>query len=84
MIQVPGAADDRATYAGFWRRFAAYAIDYVIVLLGTAVLGAAATIAGLGDDSFHQLGYSRHRSCIGGLRDPPAPHLVHAPARLNR
>ena len=50
MIQVPGAADDRATYAGFWRRFAAYAIDYVIVLVGTAVLGAAATIAGLVDD----------------------------------
>jgi uncharacterized RDD family membrane protein YckC/Tfp pilus assembly major pilin PilA len=48
---VPGAADDRAAYAGFWRRFAAYAIDYVIVLLGTAVLGAAATIAGLGDDA---------------------------------
>jgi uncharacterized RDD family membrane protein YckC len=50
VIQVPGAADDRAAYAGFWRRFAAYAIDYVVVLLGTAVLGAAATLAGLGDD----------------------------------
>ena len=51
MIDVPGAAYDRAACAGFWRRFAAYAIDYVIVLLGTAVLGAAATIAGLGDDA---------------------------------
>jgi uncharacterized RDD family membrane protein YckC len=48
---VPGSAETLAAYAGFWRRFAAYAIDYVIVLLGTAVLGAAATIAGLGDDS---------------------------------
>ena len=51
MIEVPGAADDRAAYAGIWRRFAAYAIDYVIVLLGTAVLGAVATIAGFGDDA---------------------------------
>ena len=51
MNDVPGAADDRAAYAGFWRRFAAYAIDYVIVLLGTALLGAAATLAGLGDDA---------------------------------
>jgi uncharacterized RDD family membrane protein YckC len=50
VIDARGAADDRAAYAGFWRRFAAYAIDYVVVLLGTAVLGAAATIAGVGDD----------------------------------
>jgi uncharacterized RDD family membrane protein YckC/Tfp pilus assembly major pilin PilA len=50
VIDARGAADDRAAYAGFWRRFAAYTIDYVIVLLGTAVLGAAATIAGVGDD----------------------------------
>ena len=32
MNDVPGAADDRAAYAGFWRRFAAYAIDYLLVL----------------------------------------------------
>jgi uncharacterized RDD family membrane protein YckC len=51
VIDVAGAAHDRAAYAGFWRRFAAYAIDYAVVLLGTAVLGAAATIAGLGDDA---------------------------------
>jgi uncharacterized RDD family membrane protein YckC len=47
---VPGVPDDRAAYAGFWRRFAAYAIDYVLVLIGSAVLGAAATLAGLDDD----------------------------------
>jgi uncharacterized RDD family membrane protein YckC len=51
VTQVPGAADDRAAYAGFWRRFAAYAIDYAVVLLGTAALGAAATVAGFGDDA---------------------------------
>jgi uncharacterized RDD family membrane protein YckC len=46
----PGVPDDRAAYAGFWRRFAAYAIDYVIVMIGSAVLGAAATFAGLTSD----------------------------------
>jgi uncharacterized RDD family membrane protein YckC len=51
VIEFPSATETFAAYAGFWRRFAAYAIDYVIVLLGTAVLGAVATIAGLGDDS---------------------------------
>jgi len=47
---VSGVPDDRAAYAGFWRRFAAYAIDYVIVMIGSAVLGAAATLAGLAGD----------------------------------
>ena len=51
MNNVPGVPDDRAAYAGFWRRFAAYAIDYLLVLIGTAVLGAAATLAGLAGDS---------------------------------
>lgn len=50
MNNVPGVPDDRAAYAGFWRRFAAYAIDYLLVLIGTAVLGAAATLAGLAGD----------------------------------
>jgi uncharacterized RDD family membrane protein YckC/Tfp pilus assembly major pilin PilA len=45
-----GAASDRAAYAGFWRRFAAYAIDYVVVLLASAVLAAAAQTAGLVGD----------------------------------
>jgi uncharacterized RDD family membrane protein YckC/Tfp pilus assembly major pilin PilA len=48
--ELGGTADDRAAYAGFWRRFAAYAIDYVLVLLGSAALGVAATVAGLAGD----------------------------------
>jgi uncharacterized RDD family membrane protein YckC len=52
MNNVPGVPDDRAAYAGFWRRFAAHAIDYVIVLLGSLVLLVAATLVGLiTDDS---------------------------------
>jgi uncharacterized RDD family membrane protein YckC/Tfp pilus assembly major pilin PilA len=47
-VNDPGVA--RAAYAGFWRRFAAYAIDYVLVLLGSAVLGAAAQLAGIVGD----------------------------------
>lgn len=43
-------ASGRAAYAGFWRRFAAYAIDYVLVLLGSAVLGAGAQLAGVAGD----------------------------------
>ena len=42
----PGVAE-RAAYAGFWRRFAAYAIDYLVVLLGGIVLGAVVIRAGL-------------------------------------
>jgi uncharacterized RDD family membrane protein YckC len=34
----PGVPDDRAAYAGFWRRFAAYAIDYMLVAVGSVVL----------------------------------------------
>jgi uncharacterized RDD family membrane protein YckC/Tfp pilus assembly major pilin PilA len=49
MNDAGSAAVDRAAYAGFWRRFAAYAIDYVLVLLGSAVLGAIATSTGLVD-----------------------------------
>lgn len=47
MNDAGGAAHDRAAYAGFWRRFAAYAIDYAIVFLGSAALGIAATLAGV-------------------------------------
>ncbi len=42
----PGVAQ-RAAYAGFWRRFAAYAIDYLVVLLAGIVLGALAIRAGI-------------------------------------
>jgi uncharacterized RDD family membrane protein YckC len=37
----------RAAYAGFWRRFAAYAIDYLIVLVGGMVLGALVIRTGI-------------------------------------
>lgn len=50
MNDVPGVPDDRAAYAGFWRRFAAHLIDYVIVLLGTLVLLFAAILVGLVTD----------------------------------
>jgi len=52
---VPSAADDRAAYAGFWRRLAAYAIDYVILWLASAVLIVAATLAGILPDRAPQL-----------------------------
>ena len=38
---------ERAAYAGFWRRFAAWAIDYLIVLLAGIVLGALVIRAGI-------------------------------------
>ncbi len=38
-----GAVIDRAAYAGFWRRFAAYAIDYAVLFLASALLGVVAT-----------------------------------------
>lgn len=37
----------RAVYAGFWRRFAAYAIDYVLVIGASLVLVFLATVFGL-------------------------------------
>lgn len=55
MNDVSGATADRAAYAGFWRRLAAYAIDYLLVLLGSGVLGAAAQLAGLVGDGAPQL-----------------------------
>jgi uncharacterized RDD family membrane protein YckC/Tfp pilus assembly major pilin PilA len=44
------AAHERAAFAGFWRRFAAYAVDYVLVLLGSALLGIVLSLAGYADD----------------------------------
>ena len=41
---------ERTAYAGFWRRFAAYAIDYLLVLLGGIVLGALVIRAGIVED----------------------------------
>ncbi len=41
------SAGERAVYAGFWRRFAAYAIDYFVVLLGGIVIGALVIRAGI-------------------------------------
>lgn len=49
MNEVADVADDRAAYAGFWRRFAAYAIDYALVFLASAGLAIAAFLAGLSD-----------------------------------
>ena len=49
MNDVPGVADDRAAYAGFWRRFAAYAIDYVARAARAAPCSASCSHArGLG------------------------------------
>jgi uncharacterized RDD family membrane protein YckC len=55
MDDVPGVPDDRAAYGGFWRRFAAHAIDYVIVLLGSLVLLFAAVLVGLVTDDSQKL-----------------------------
>jgi uncharacterized RDD family membrane protein YckC len=41
--------ETRAAYAGFWRRFAAYAIDYTLVFLCSAVLAIVALLAGFSD-----------------------------------
>jgi len=44
---VPSAAEGRAAYAGFWRRFAAYVVDYVVVFAGSAALVLIASVTGL-------------------------------------
>jgi uncharacterized RDD family membrane protein YckC len=49
------AADDRASYAGFWRRFAAYVIDYLLLWLASAALIITATLAGILPDRAPQL-----------------------------
>ena len=55
MSDALGAADDREAYAGFWRRLAAYAIDYLLVFVASGVLAAAAQVAGLIGESPQQL-----------------------------
>jgi uncharacterized RDD family membrane protein YckC len=48
---VAGAVDERAAYAGFWRRFAAWAIDYVVILIGSVVLRVVAPLVGIAGDT---------------------------------
>ena len=55
MNEALNAADDRASYAGFWRRFAAYAIDYLLLWLASAALIITATLAGILPDRAPQL-----------------------------
>ena len=55
MNDVPNAADDRAAYAGFWRRFAAYAIDYALLWLASAALAIVALLTGFLPDGAPQL-----------------------------
>lgn len=50
-----GPAVERAAYAGFWRRFAAYAIDYALLFLASAVLGIVAAELDLLPDDAPQL-----------------------------
>jgi uncharacterized RDD family membrane protein YckC len=49
--EISDLPDARAAYAGFWRRLAAYAIDYVLVYLGSVALFAVALLAGLSDSA---------------------------------
>ncbi len=50
-----GPVLDRAAYAGFWRRFAAYAIDYALLFLASAALGIVATELSLLPDDAPEL-----------------------------
>lgn len=54
MSDVPSAAEGRAAYAGFWRRFAAYVVDYVVVFAGSAALVLIASVTGLLPDGAPQ------------------------------
>ena len=47
MSDISSAAEGRAAYAGFWRRFAAYVVDYVVVFAGSAALVLIASVTGL-------------------------------------
>jgi uncharacterized RDD family membrane protein YckC len=51
---VPSAAEGRAAYAGFWRRFAAYVVDYIVVFAGSAALVLIASVTGLLPDGAPQ------------------------------
>jgi uncharacterized RDD family membrane protein YckC len=50
-----GPVIDRAAYAGFWRRFAAYAIDYALLFLASALLAIAGVELGLLPEDAPQL-----------------------------
>jgi uncharacterized RDD family membrane protein YckC len=50
-------------YAGFWRRFAAWLIDYILVGVVTGIL--VAILGGIGDDAGTGIGY--FLSVIGSL-----------------
>ena len=54
MSDVPSAAEGRAAYAGFWRRFAAYVVDYIVVFAGSAALVLIASVTGLLPDGARQ------------------------------
>jgi uncharacterized RDD family membrane protein YckC len=43
---VPGVPHDRVAYAGFWRRFAAYAVDYMIIFLSSLALAIVGSLTG--------------------------------------
>ena len=47
--------DDRARYAGFWRRFAAYAIDYALIFLASAAIAVVAALTGFLQEDTPQL-----------------------------
>jgi len=47
VIDVSSAAESRAAYAGFWRRFAAYVVDYLVVFAGSAAVVLIASVTGL-------------------------------------
>ncbi|HET7923425.1 MAG TPA: RDD family protein [Rhodanobacteraceae bacterium] len=49
MNDVAGVPDNRAAYAGFWRRFAAWAIDWSLILIGGYAFRLVAELAGVGD-----------------------------------
>lgn len=47
MNDVSSAAADRAAYSGFWRRFAAWVIDCLVISIGSVVLGVVAPLVGI-------------------------------------
>ena len=51
----PRVPDDRARYAGFWRRFAAYAIDYALIFVCSAAIAVVAALAGFLQEDTPQL-----------------------------
>jgi uncharacterized RDD family membrane protein YckC len=48
---VSNAAADRAAYSGFWRRFAAWVIDCLVISIGSAVLRVVAPLVGVADNT---------------------------------